>query len=208
MGHIKGAFGGPNPNAWHNWYHTVGSTYGTWIRGDPRGFRTYRHRMHVDGDYRNPPPPGVYAPLFEHVKRSLRYPPVKLDPAQRRHLCRALVRQLLDDGVQVIALAVCVNHFHMLIRCPQLDEATRRRYEQSLLRDGRDPAPRHYVGLARKAASESLHAAGLKPASPVWALRPKMEPIRDRGHQVNTGLYIQGHVEQGAAVYCIKGFLF
>ena len=48
---------GTNPNAWNNWYHCVGSTYGSWLRGDPRGFSTFRHREHVEGDYRSPPIP-------------------------------------------------------------------------------------------------------------------------------------------------------
>src|SRR3954468_9029001 len=40
---------------WNNWYHCMGNTYGTWLPGDPRGFRTRLHREHVEGDYRNPP---------------------------------------------------------------------------------------------------------------------------------------------------------
>ena len=42
--------GGHTPKAWNNWYHGVGGAYGTWLAGDSRGFRTFRHRRHVDGD--------------------------------------------------------------------------------------------------------------------------------------------------------------
>ena len=148
--------GGRNPNAWNNWYHAVGSTYGTWIRGDPRGFRTFRHRVHVEGDYKHPPPPGIYAPIFEYSKRKLRYAAVRLDPAQRQFLCDGLIEGLLGDGVEVIALAVAMNHFHLLARFPLLTAEQIKRYGQSILRDGRDPAPRHHLGLARKYASEQL----------------------------------------------------
>jgi hypothetical protein len=33
------------------WYHVIISTYGGWLHGDPRGFRTRHHRAHVEGDY-------------------------------------------------------------------------------------------------------------------------------------------------------------
>ncbi|MEM9413848.1 MAG: hypothetical protein AAGA29_00035 [Planctomycetota bacterium] len=201
--------GGPNPNAWHNWYHCVGSTYGTWLRGDPRGFRTFRHREHVEGDYRKPPPAGVWEPVFAERKAKLSHPPVVLDDAQRDCLCRAMVERLMSDEVDAVVLAVASNHFHLLARFPKLEAADLKRLNSVTLSDGRDPAPRHYLGRARRHASFALSAAGLKPASQVWADRPKCEPIRDRGHQVNAARYIQGHAKQGAAVWMLgRGFLF
>ncbi len=201
--------GGPNPNAWHNWYHAVGSTYGTWLRGDPRGFRTFQHRQHVEGDYRHPPPPGVFAPIFEISKTSLRHPPVRLTIAQRQWTCLAMVDKFEQDKVEVLALAIMSNHFHLEARFPLLTTDQRRRCAASLLRDGRDPAPRHFIGRARKHASFVLRDQGLKPGSPVWGVRPKMDPNRDRQHQVNIVRYIQGHVEEGGAVYLFdRGFLF
>ncbi len=192
---------GANPNAWHNWYHAVGSTHGTWIRGDPRGFRTYRHTQHVDGDYRNPPPPGVYAPLFEYGQGQLKHPPVKLAPEQRRIVCASMITRLKRDKADVIALAIGINHFHLLARFALLNAEEQARLRRSLLRDGRDPAPRHSLGLARKEASFALSRARLKPPGEVWARRPKFDPIRDRGHQVNVALYIWRHVYQGCIVY-------
>jgi len=201
--------GGPNPNAWRGWYRGGGCTYGTWLRGDPRGFRTFRHREHVEGDYRNPPPPpeaGVWAPVFERSKRTMRWPAVELSAAARDILCRALVDQLRALEVEVIALAVAVNHFHLLARYPLLDAETLRTFGKSILRDGRDPAPRHLLGLARREASWKLAEAGLKGESPVWGVRPRFEPVRGRGHQVNTAGYIKGHVQVGAAVWCLGEF--
>ncbi len=57
-------------------YHVTWSTYGSWLPGDPRGFRTRGHRLHVDGDYRNPPPKGKYTGLHAHAKSSLVKPAV------------------------------------------------------------------------------------------------------------------------------------
>jgi hypothetical protein len=73
-----------------------------------------------------------------------------------------------------------------------------------LLPDGRDPSPRHYLGLARKAGSKALADAKLKGPGPVWANHPRCEPVRARMHQCNVARYIIGHAAQGAAVWCVK----
>jgi hypothetical protein len=36
------------------WYHIIETTYGAWLYGDQRGFRTRHHREHVDGDDKRP----------------------------------------------------------------------------------------------------------------------------------------------------------
>src|SRR6266571_4906356 len=61
---------------WHGWYHVMGHTYGSWLYGDPRGFRTRHHREHVEGDYKNPPPPGSYENLEQCSRASLKQAPV------------------------------------------------------------------------------------------------------------------------------------
>ncbi len=193
-----------NPNAWNNWYHCVGSTYGTWLRGDPRGFRTFRHREHVDGDYKNPPPAGVWEPVFEAVTKKLKYPPVRLSAEQCKLICTVMIDRLHGCDVEVIALGIMRDHFHGLMRFPSLDEQTREQWKGALIEDVRDPAPRHFLGLARRHASHELRAANLKPKSQVWADRPTCKPIRDRKHQLNTTNYIVEHLEEGAAVWCVS----
>jgi len=48
----------------------------------------------------------------------------------------------------------------------------------------------------------------MKAEGPVWAVRPKFDPVRDREHQVNVARYIFKHHLQDAAVYHIRhGFL-
>ena len=39
---------------WNDWYHCTTHTYGSWLRGDRRGWRARHHREHVQGDYKNP----------------------------------------------------------------------------------------------------------------------------------------------------------
>lgn len=53
---------------WCDWYHIMGSTFGTWLPGDPKGFRTRHHREHVEGDYKNPPPKGTHDARWKRSK--------------------------------------------------------------------------------------------------------------------------------------------
>jgi len=45
------------------WWHLVQGTHRSWLPGDPRGFRSRRHRRHSSGDYRTPPPAGEHEGL-------------------------------------------------------------------------------------------------------------------------------------------------
>jgi hypothetical protein len=47
---------GPPDDPSFAWFHAIITTYGAWLDGDARGFRTRHHREHVEGDYKNPPP--------------------------------------------------------------------------------------------------------------------------------------------------------
>ena len=50
------------PDMKGTWFHCISTTYGAWLYGDARGFRTRHHREHIVGDYRSPPPIEKYAP--------------------------------------------------------------------------------------------------------------------------------------------------
>jgi hypothetical protein len=78
----------PHP-PWNNWYHCMFHTYGTWLPGDPRGFRTRHHKNHIEGDYKHPPEEDFSA-LHAHSKSLLKRPPVRFTIAQR-----AIVRDAL-----------------------------------------------------------------------------------------------------------------
>ncbi|MCG8406090.1 MAG: transposase [Phycisphaerales bacterium] len=169
---------------WNDWYHCNGNTYGTWLQGDPRGFRERHHRRHVDGDYKNPPPPGTYDALYAKSVRQLKQRPVRLDKTQRRVAVDAMAEKLLRDGIEVIAAAVDDHHFHLLVRCP-------------------DHHPRHWVGRAKKHASHRLSEQGL--VGQVWGKGCRALPITDRKHQVNVFGYVERHVREGAAVWTFRG---
>jgi hypothetical protein len=64
----SGTLGNMSIVPWNDWYHCMGNTFGTWLPGSPKGFRTRHHREHVQGDYKNPPPNGIYEERHKHAK--------------------------------------------------------------------------------------------------------------------------------------------
>ena len=70
---------------------------------------------------------------------------------------------------------------------------------RNLLSDGRDPIPRHLLGRARRAASIELAKVGRKPSGhPLWAKRTKLEPVKDRAHQLAVVRYLRNHAANAA----------
>jgi len=96
------------------WRHVVINTHASWLHGDPRGFRTRRHRIHSSGDYRHPPPRGEHRGLYVHQRRESS-PEVKIPLKVRAVVGRALVRFLLDQRLRVVAVAVAKVHAHALV---------------------------------------------------------------------------------------------
>jgi hypothetical protein len=203
------------PGPWNNWYHCVAGTYGSWLYGDARGFRTYKHREHVEGDYKNPPPPGTYDQLYRMVKWSMKRDAVVLSPDERRFVCAAVVEKIELYGIEAIALAVAPTHLHVLMRVRPMDDGF---YEsrgmaiprlcypalppKSALRDGRDPLPRHVLGLLKKHVShEHRRSDFAKRPGGLWAKRSKIIAIEHREHHVAAAQYIMNHVDEGAAVW-------
>jgi hypothetical protein len=173
------------PQPWNNWYHCMGNTYGTWLPGDPRGFRTRHHREHVEGDYKNPPPKGIFDGLHKKSKSLMTRAPVFLTIEQRQHAVKEFSTSLLKRNIEVIALSIDRVHFHLLARFP-------------------DHNPRHWIGIAKKESSHYLKARGLAPAGGLWATRCKCLPITDRGHQLEVVRYVLKHQEKGAAIWYLR----
>jgi hypothetical protein len=169
--------------AWNGWYHVNVNTYGTWLPGDPRGWREKHHRRHVEGDYRNPPPAGYGDRLHRQSQDLLKKPPVQLKPAQRELVGRALVEMLLKQEIELIVLAMGAVHLHLLARFP--DKEVRRR-----------------VGRAKKHAYHLLLDEGF--VGKLWERRANVVPIKDRQHQLNVFHYIVRHRDQGAWAWTFR----
>lgn len=172
-----------DPTDDRRWYHATTHTYGAWLYGDPRGFRTRHHREHVDGDYKNRPPLGKYADALARSKRLMKQPAVVLPPEWRKVVGEAVRDRLTQEGAQVLCVSVSGQHVHLLAKMP--------------------PAlARHWVGLAKKHTTFVLHAAGWEGL--VWAKRSKETSVKDRKHQLNVFHYILRHAEQGAWTWSFR----
>ncbi len=160
-----------------HWFHVTTHTYGAWLYGDPRGFRTRHHREHVEGDYKNPPPKGKYDDEYQRSKDSLKQPPVILSPEWRKEVGIAMRDKLLQVGAMLLRLSVSGQHVHYLAKMPTA-------------------MPKFWTGLAKKHAWFELRDRGWK--GMLWAKGGKATPVKDRKHQLNVYGYIGRHVHEGA----------
>jgi len=189
-------------DAWNGWYHVNGSTYGIWLRGDERGWPARRHREHVEGDYRNPPPPGAHRVKLLDSKRSMTQPPVRLSPEARLLALNTFVETFYQRGIELIACAIDDHHFHGLARF-RLSEAHRPPASIGTRNQPIYALIRHEVGLAKSRSARAISQAGLAPEGGVWARRFKITAITDRHHQLAVANYIARHANQGAATWII-----
>jgi hypothetical protein len=162
------------------WFHLIASTYGSWLPGDPRGFRTWHHSEHIEGDYRNPPPEGLYDERQTRAKRLLKQPPIVIPSPLRAVVGTAILEHLHKEDARVLSLAVGGQHCHAQFQ-----------WQDS---DAREP-----FGRAKLHAWHALRKHGW--TGKLWAQRPKVIRIRDRGHQKNLYHYVLSHRDEGAWVY-------
>jgi hypothetical protein len=170
------------PPPWNDWYHCTASIYGTWLRGDPRGWRARHHREHVDGDYRNPPPKGKDDRLHELSKRLMKRDPVHIERELRGIVVEEFALRLWQEGSDVVVGSFDDHHLHILLRAGEHD-------------------PRHLIGVAKRHTSHLLRQLGprVEPGG-IWAKRSKAIPINDRSHQLNVTGYIFDHEQRGVEI--------
>jgi hypothetical protein len=100
------------------WSHIILSTYGSWLYGDSRGFRTRHHREHVEGDYKNPPPAGTYEERERQSRQTLKQPSVIIKPEWREVVGQAILDKLHQLGGTAVCLTVAAQHVHLLAKIP------------------------------------------------------------------------------------------
>ena len=165
------------------WYHLILSTYGSWLSGDQRGFRTRHHRTHVEGDCKNPPSPGAFADWLRFSKDHLKQPPVVLTPAWRALLGTALREAFRKYDHLVICLAVSGKHIHALAKLPC-------------------GAARNIVGDIKRHLWFEARDRGWR--GKLWGKRCQPITVRDRAHQLNVFHYILRHTSAGAWVWSFR----
>ena len=163
------------------WFHCTTHTYGAWLPGDPRGYRTWKHSTHIEGDYKNPPPPGTYDHILERSRNLLVQAPVVLAPEWRGVFGRAILEKLKEFDLMVLCIALSATHCHFLAKMPT------------------GKFPKKWMGLAKMHANFAGKKQGW--TGKLWAEDGKVNPINDRRHQLNTYAYILRHIEEGAWVW-------
>src|SRR5437870_3344396 len=147
-------------SAWNGWYHCTGSTYGTWVRGDARGWRARHHREHVEGDYKNPPPKGKYDRVHQKSKQLMRRERVVLTHEQRKFACRAMVDALIEREMEVIGFCTAGKHWHGLLR-----------FRDPVKHRGQNRDARRLIGQAKGKCAREMSRAGIVPKGGVWAAK-------------------------------------
>ena len=184
------------------WCHCMSHTYGTWLPGDPRGFRTRHHREHVEGDYKNPPAED-YRDRHRAARDDLKGDAVVLSVAARQAALLQVVASLQRYGVELLGASVSATHMHLLGRFPEgptPGESGLRGQRTSAVED----PVRHLVGKAKQWSAKQLAKQELVAGGRVWGRRGKIVRITDRAHQVRTVGYILKHAEEGAAVWSFR----
>lgn len=165
-----------------SWFHFWFSTFGTWLRGDRRGFRDHDHRIHSSGDYHNPPPAEEHAGLRRWTLEHLHKDPVRLTVPQRSKALDRLIASLQSQDVELLALAVSADHVHGLGRFP-------------------DDQARAIIGNAKRSSSHALRA---EIPGTLWAKKCALKPIRSASQQRATFDYIVKHADQGASIWTFR----
>ena len=160
------------------WFHLTLGTYGSWLPGDPSGFRSRSHRLHSGGDHRCPPPRGEHAGLHRHATR-LAGPAIVLSQASRQRIGESIVHQAGQLQHRLIAVAVDTGHVHLLIELP----TDRVKHEAGRLK--------RFASFACRDLVESR----------VWARGCGIKPIADRRHHEATHAYILRHATHEAWVW-------
>ena len=178
---------------WEYWYHCVGNTYGSWLPGDPRGFRMHHHRKHIDGDYKNPPPVGKYEYLHQYSTQTMKRDAVSLNLQEQQIVLDCFEDSLLMNEIPIAVMSVSATHAHILARFV--------RGRTTLSGKPIADPPRHYFGIARKRAARQLSDEGLISPGGVWSKSTTIVPIADERHFNNVLGYITRHEEEGAVIW-------
>ena len=162
------------------WYHVIWNTLGSWLPGDPRGFRNRDHRIHSSGDYRNPPPREEHANLLAYNKSRSR-DTVTLPRSIRPAIIESILDSLQRAEQHAAAISVAAEHVHVLAALPHDYEAAER-----------------LVGKLKTYASLAVRVA--LPGS-IWSRGCTIKRVSDESHWEAKRHYLTFKQERGACTW-------
>jgi len=164
------------------WRHVTISTLNSWLPGDPRGWRSRRHRRHSSGDYRSPPPDGEHAGLHERARRISGE--VGVIAPELRAVIGESIQTCLEREHRVLALTVAATHAHILVELPlEIDRV------------------RTIIGEAKNVASRRVRR---EMPGRVWSAGGSYRLVETVAHQRRVFGYIRDHVHEGAWVWTYR----
>lgn len=165
------------------WRHVTIGTLGSWLPGDPRGWRSRGHRRHSSGDYKHPPPAGEHRGLYDYSKR-LCPQAVTIPRRLRERIARRIIDELEAMDYRAIAVAVCGQHAHVLVELPD-----------------NMPQVKRIAGRCKNASSRAVR---VEMPGRVWARGGNFERVESRDHWHEAFGYILRHRQQGGWVWCYR----
>lgn len=165
------------------WRLVTISTYGAWLPGDERGFRTRHHKIHSSGDYKHRPPAGEHAGLHRYAQR-ISGPAVIIPKASRRAVGLALIAKLSKLDHRLLAVSVSGMHAHLVVELPDDVKAIRK-----------------VLGECKTVASHAIR--NVLPGR-VWGRDGDYEPLDDARHHLEGYRYVLK--QHGAWVWSFKGW--
>jgi REP element-mobilizing transposase RayT len=157
------------------------TTYGHWLPGDPRGFRTRGAKEFV------PPPqryangesyePDKYRRLYEHCLSKIK-PPIYLNE-QQKQIAADAITEVCSKFVSEAVIAVTKNHAHAFVDLPS------------------NVTVEYFCARAKAVSSLKLSNYGLK--GRVWARKYHAKRISDE-HIDEVRRYVHSHNDQNAVV--------
>lgn len=190
----------------HGWCHCIESTYGSWLPGDPRGFRTRHQRETIRGDYKAPPPEGIYERRHDMSRSLTDGETVILSHDARGVVLEQVKTTLILYKVPLRVICVAATHMHLLAQFPDRLHRTRGGAPSPSQSDAAprtsaiDDPVRHLMGQAKQWSSKAVVRAALASHS-IWAKRGAIVRVNDANHLENVVRYILDHEEQGATVW-------
>lgn len=166
------------------WWLVTFGTYGQWLPGDPRGFKTWRGRRYI------PPPEGkshfgepTYNPddfRDEHERaQEMVQTPVSFSPEQRSIVAQAISNDIENLPMTPSILAVAGVHVHLIAKFGGLKV-------------------RPTVGRFRFAATQMLHENGF--VGRFWGKGCHMESLPDEEAFLQAFAYVKSHEAEGAII--------
>ena len=152
------------------------NTYGTWLRGDSRGWRP-RSGSSVRSGRSGTPVPG----LENADRQRLRFAPYYMGQQARAEVMAGLQRLCSRQGWRILAIAVLSSHVHILVSVPVDQDA------------------RQALSAAKAMGTRVLRDSGLvNRGRPVWAGRVDVRAIDGEEAICATTAYVlNSHHEAG-----------